>query len=76
MPTEERREGMGPQSGSIFQAFGRDSRVAIKLLDATILTVHAEVAGSVPFLGVHRGGVITGYSVYTSLSASEFSMGH
>lgn len=25
---------------------GRDSRVVIKLLDATILTVHAEVAGS------------------------------
>ena len=51
---------------------GRDSRVVIKLLDATILTVHAEVAGSVAFLGVHRGSVITGYSVYTSVSASDF----
>ena len=51
---------------------GRDGRVVIKLLDATILTVHAEVAGSVAFLGVHRGSVITGYSVYTSVSASDF----
>jgi len=55
---------------------GRDGGVVIKLLDATILTVHAEVAGSVAFLGVHMGSVIAGYSVYTSVSAGEFSLGY
>lgn len=55
---------------------GRNSRVVIEPLNATTFTVHAEVAGSVAFFGVHRGSVITGYSVYTSGSAGEFSLGH